>query len=195
MTKVNRSTNRKGLKSKKTRKRKPARLTLFLLGFAIIITLFIIKPFILNEPNNQQYKSEGIKFKKEGQLSFYRQHTNEIISTIDIEIAEDDYERALGLMHRYSMGNNQGMLFIMDREEQQSFWMKNTYISLDIIFLDKNYEIVSIHKYTQPLSEQQVPSIKKAKYIVEVIEGFCDKVKIKEGDYIRYNRITTQNKQ
>jgi uncharacterized membrane protein (UPF0127 family) len=193
MKRVKKSTNRRGLKFKKQRQKKSLRLILVLLSIAMIITLFKVKPFILNKAKKQHYNSIGIEFKKEGQLSFYCRQNNEIVSTIDIEIAEDDYERALGLMHRYSMSDNHGMLFIMKEEEQQSFWMKNTYISLDIMFLNENYEIVKIHKYTEPLSEEPIPSIEKSKYIVEVIEGFCDKFKIKEGDFVRYNRTTTHN--
>nr|WP_321452604.1 DUF192 domain-containing protein [uncultured Carboxylicivirga sp.] len=194
MTIVNNRSNKEGSKSKK-HQRKSSSLLLVLLGFALIITVFIIKPFIQNITNNQTVSSTKIEFKKEGELSFYSGQSNEIISTIDIEIAEDDYKRALGLMYRYSMLDKQGMLFIMEREDQQSFWMKNTYISLDIIYVDKDYKIVQIHKYTEPLSEQPIPSIKKAKYVVEVNEGYCDQFKIKEGDFVRYNRITPAKKQ
>nr|WP_319397621.1 DUF192 domain-containing protein [uncultured Carboxylicivirga sp.] len=188
MTNVNKRSNKEGSKSRK-HQRKSSSLLLVLLGFALIITVFIIKPFI-QKTNNQAVSSTEIEFKKEGELSFYSGQSNEIISTIDIEIAEDDYKRALGLMYRYSMLDKQGMLFIMEREDQQSFWMKNTYISLDIMYVDKDYKIVQIHKYTEPLSEQPIPSIKKAKYVVEVNEGYCDQFKIKEGDFVRYNRIT-----
>lgn len=130
------------------------------------------------------------EFKKEGELTFFKQSTNKVIRTINIEIAEDNYERSLGLMYRINMDDKSGMLFVMEREEPQSFWMRNTYISLDIIYMDSNQKIVKIQKYTKPFSEESVPSIKKSKFVVEVIAGFCDKYLVEEGDYIKYKRET-----
>ena len=63
-------------------------------------------------------------------MTFYKKDRDQKLLTIDIEIAQNDYERALGLMHRYQMSDSVGLLFIMDNEEPQSFWLRNTYISL-----------------------------------------------------------------
>jgi uncharacterized membrane protein (UPF0127 family) len=174
-------------------KQKPAVLVGAILAMGLILALFVVKPYIQPNSNKQAYKSTGIAFEKEGELSFYSGHDRELISTIDIEIAEDDEERARGLMHRYSMDNNHGMLFIMEYEEPQSFWMKNTYISLDILYLNKDREIVKIYKNAQPLSDRSLPSIKNSKYIVEVNGGYCDKYNIIEGDFINYNRLPTKD--
>jgi uncharacterized membrane protein (UPF0127 family) len=70
--------------------------------------------------------------------------------------------------------------------------MKNTYISLDILFVDSNKEIVTIQTNTQPLSTEPVPSYKPAKYVIEVNAGFCSKYNIKEGDRISY-ALTIKN--
>ena len=156
-----------------------------------IILVAVILIFISDYKRKPIKKTPGTfipKFKKEGELTFFKGKLNEEIKTIDIEIAEDNYERALGLMYRVNMGENVGMLFIMEQEKPQSFWMRNTYISLDIIYVDKELNIVKIQKYTEPLSEESVPSVKKAKFVVEVIAGFCDKYMIEEGDYIVYKR-------
>jgi hypothetical protein len=77
----------------------------------------------------------------------------------------------------------------MEKEEPQFFWMKDTYISLDIIYLNEDLEIVKIQKYTQPLSGQSIPSIEKSKYVIEVIGGFCDELNIEEGAIVKYERI------
>lgn len=130
----------------------------------------------------------GPAFKKEGVLSFISKEKGDTIKTIDVEIAETDDERAQGLMDRKSMADTQGMLFIFTAPEEQSFWMKNTYISLDIMYVDENMEIVSIRKYATPLSEESLPSFKKAQYVVEVNAGFSDKNKIKYGDKIVFTR-------
>lgn len=133
-------------------------------------------------------ENNGPAFKKEGVLSFISKEKGDTIKTIDIEIAETDEERAQGLMDRKAMAENQGMLFIFSAPEEQSFWMKNTYISLDIMYVDEKMEIVSIQKYATPLSEESLPSFKKAQYVVEVNAGFSDRNKIKFGDRIAFSR-------
>ncbi|MBO9151867.1 DUF192 domain-containing protein [Chitinophaga sp. GCM10012297] len=130
----------------------------------------------------------GPVFKKEGSLSFISKAKGDTIKTIDIEIAETDDERARGLMDRKSMLDSQGMLFIFAAPEEQSFWMKNTYISLDIMYVDEKFEIVSIQKYATPLSEESLPSFKKAQYVVETNAGFADKYKIAFGDKIAFTK-------
>jgi uncharacterized membrane protein (UPF0127 family) len=134
-------------------------------------------------------KPDETSFQKEGELVFIDHTTQEIIKKIDIEIAESTYERNKGLMYRYTMIDNNGMLFIYDNSGLRTMWMKNTYISLDIIFVNENYEIVSIHKNAIPLSINTISSYKDAMYVVEVVAGFCDKYKIKEGDRIRFKYI------
>lgn len=132
--------------------------------------------------------TEGPIFKKEGMLSFISKEKGDTISTIAIEIAETDEERARGLMDRKSMPDSVGMLFIFPAPEEQSFWMKNTYISLDIMYVNEKMEIVSIQKYATPLSEESLPSFKKAQYVVEVNAGYTDRKKIKYGDRIAFRK-------
>jgi uncharacterized membrane protein (UPF0127 family) len=133
--------------------------------------------------------SAGPQFTKEGELYFISKANNDTIRKIDVELAETDDERAKGLMDRKSMTDDQGMLFIFSEPEEQSFWMKNTYISLDIIYVDENREIVSIQKYATPLSEESLPSFKKAMYVVEVNAGFCDKYHVAFGDKIGFTKM------
>ncbi len=83
------------------------------------------------------------------------------------------------------------MLFIMDREEIQSFWMLNTYISLDILFVDAEKRIVTIRPDTTPQSLDSVASDKPALYVVEVNAGFCKKHGISTGDRIEFELLTT----
>jgi uncharacterized membrane protein (UPF0127 family) len=104
---------------------------------------------------------------------------------IDIEIC-DDMEK--GLMNRKELPEDKGMLFIFDSEERRSFWMKDTYIDLDIIFIDENFEIVKISK-GEKLSTQQIPSIKPAMYVLEVNTGFCEKHNIVEGTNVFFDTL------
>lgn len=126
-------------------------------------------------------------FKKEGELEFMKDEKDPL-KKIEIEIAENDDERSQGLMYRKSMDDTKGMLFIFQREEPQSFWMKNTIIPLDIIYVNSKREIVKIYKNTTPFSETSLPSGKPATYVVEVAGGYTDRYGIKEGDLIRYSR-------
>ena len=134
-----------------------------------------------NENNEETYYN----FKKGGELTFTDSIGN-FLAKIDIEIADNNYERQLGLMNRISMEENQGMLFIFPTERYQSFWMLNTLFSLDILFINSNKEIVTIHKNTTPTSQQSYPSSKPAIYVVEVVAGYTDKFNINEGDRIHW---------
>ena len=87
------------------------------------------------KPTEKKKSASGPQFKKEGELYFVKA-TGDTIRKIDIEIAEPEYERTRGLMYRRNMKDTQGMLFIFDKPDMRSFWMKNTYIPLDIMFVD-----------------------------------------------------------
>lgn len=139
------------------------------------------------EPNNVVVPIK-MEFKKEGVLQLFKSETDSIISSFDIEFAEDEYETQTGLMHRGSMKNNQAMLFIFPNVQMRSFYMKNTLISLDIIYVDENQHIVSIQKNAKPMDETSLPSAAPAKYVLEINGGLSDQLKIVEGDSISFKR-------
>ena len=159
---------------------------------AIILVIVVIAiPYLMNKPKeipkeNVSPKQEEPTFTKQGELSFISSTDKKIINTISIEFAKDEYSREKGLMYRRNMDEKQGMLFLFEDAAPRSFWMKNTYISLDIIYIGADKKIVSIQKSAIPLSEESLPSYKDAMYVLEVNSGFTDKYKIKEGDEIRY---------
>ncbi|MCO6493167.1 MAG: DUF192 domain-containing protein [Phaeodactylibacter sp.] len=128
----------------------------------------------------------GPQFTKQGELQFISRESGDVIRAIDIEVKKEELDRNTGMMWRRSMEENQGMLFIMDRPEPQSFWMRNTYIPLDIIFVDENFRILNIRANAEPNSLQSQSSIGDALYVVEVIGGFCAQYGIEAGDEIRY---------
>jgi uncharacterized protein len=134
------------------------------------------------------FAADEPQFIKEGELRFLEKKNNKRIVTIDIEIADNDYERTRGLMYRHSLPDNAGMLFIFEKTGPLSFWMRNTYIPLDIIFADEKKQIITIYKKTEPLSYNNIPSKKDAKYVVEVNAGFCDKYGISVGDSLAFER-------
>ena len=126
-------------------------------------------------------------FVKQGELTF-NSKGKKFLSKIDIEIADDAQKQATGLMYRDRMKENQGMLFIFQKEDYQSFWMHNTQLPLDMIFVNKNLDIVTIHKNTTPFSDQTYSSTKPAMYVIEVNAGYCDRNNIKVGDKIVLRR-------
>ncbi len=134
-----------------------------------------------------QKDAEKIKFTKQGNVYFQDKNKN-LVKQIDVEIADTDEKRHYGLMFREKMEENQGMLFIFDTEEPEGFYMKNTIISLDIVFINSKKQIVKIFPNTIPFSEQDLPSGKPAIYVVEVVAGFTNKYNIKEGDFIDWRR-------
>ena len=104
--------------------------------------------------------------------------------TFVAEIADTDQERATGLMNRDSMPNNHGMLFIFEDQQNRSFWMKNTKIPLDMIFIGSDWRIVSINKNAQPCTADpcdKYESRKPAMYVLEVNAGQVDEKAIKVG--------------
>jgi uncharacterized protein len=126
------------------------------------------------------------EFIKEGELVFLGKNDGMEIKKIEVEIADDPYKWGRGLMYRHSMPEAAGMLFVFPMPQLLSFWMRNTYIPLDIIFVDGSMRIVTIYKDTQPLSQKQLFSNVAVKYAVEVNAGFCGRYGIKKGDYIRF---------
>jgi uncharacterized protein len=178
--------NKKGIKKINTAR-------MFFIIAAVIIALAFLLFSIYNPRKNKQGKKQSSSysktvpsFRKDGSLSIILTK-NPTPILLDIEIADNEEERMRGLMDRQNLPDNAGMLFIFPNEEPRSFWMKNTYISLDIIYIDSKKEIVSIQKYTQPKSTYSIPSEKPAKYVLEVNAGYSDKNGIYPGDKIDFS--------
>lgn len=136
----------------------------------------------------QPVTRSAVAFTKQGELRFLDKKDN-LLYNLDIEIADDDARRTQGLMYRDSMAENMAMLFVLPDEREQSFWMKNTIMPLDIIYVNAKNQIITVQKNTVPYSEDSVPSNGPAQYVVEVNAGFCDRHSIKVGDHIRWKRL------
>ena len=127
-------------------------------------------------------------FKKQGECTLLNRDGKPKVS-IDIEIADDDSKREVGMMGRSVMEERQGMLFVFEEEQMASFWMKNCPLSLDMIFINKLGEIVTICKNTTPFSEQAYSATAQTFFVLEVNAGFTDKYGMKEGDRISWKRL------
>ena len=111
---------------------------------------------------------------------------NHEVIEFNVEIADDENERTKGLMWRTDLDDNEGMLFIWDESKIRNFWMKNTPLSLDIIFIDKYKKIVKIQENTEPFSENIISSEISSKYVLEILGGKCKELKINVGDMIKF---------
>ena len=155
---------------------------------ALALSSILLLVFGCKEEPKSVVAPMNIEFNKEGTLQLYKFGTDSIISSFDIELAEDEYETQTGLMHRGSMKNNQAMLFIFPNVQMRSFYMKNTLISLDIIYLDESKKVVSIQKNAKPMDETSLPSNAPAKYVLEINGGLSDQLNITEGDSISFSK-------
>lgn len=106
----------------------------------------------------------------------------------EVELAQTTEQQARGLMFRKYLEPNKGMLFIFQNEAKHSFWMKNTLIPLDIIWLNSNKKVVFINKNTLPCQIEECPAITptdNAKYVLELNGGVANKIGLSVGDEIR----------
>jgi len=154
----------------------------------IILLVFAIILVSCKTESKQALKTETISFTKEGELAVLSSETDSIKANFDIEIAETEYETQTGLMYRKSMKEDRGMLFIQPTESLQYFYMKNTEIPLDIIYINSGMKIVSFQKNAEPFNENTLPSNAPAKYVFEINAGLSDQLGLQVGDSISFSR-------
>ena len=102
-----------------------------------------------------------------------------------VELARTEAEREKGLMYRRSMADTAGMLFDFGRDQMLLFWMKDTYIPLDMVFIDHAGRVVSIKREAKPLDETTISSQVPAAGVLEVNAGVADKIGLRVGDAVK----------
>jgi uncharacterized membrane protein (UPF0127 family) len=113
-------------------------------------------------------------------------------ATVSLEVADEPEERRRGLMYRESLPNDTGMIFVYPNPKQVSFWMKNTLIPLDMIFVAENGTVLNVqHADPQPNASTSeldtYPSDGKAKYVVEISQGFANRTGVGPGSKLVFN--------
>jgi hypothetical protein len=111
-------------------------------------------------------------------------HTAQGAVAVRVEIAADEATRSRGLMYRRELAPGHGMLFVFPRSEEHPFWMKNTFIPLDMIFIDDTLRIAGILHETVPLSTTPVSIGAPSRYVLEVPGGWAREVGINAGDRV-----------
>lgn len=140
------------------------------------------------EETKNVIKTEPVAFTKEGELTINKQKIDTLITQLDIEFAQTEYETQTGLMYRKGMEDHQGMLFIFDEERVHSFYMKNTEFPLDIIFIKADSTIASFQENAQPFNEAGLSSQVPIQYVLEVNAGLAEKWLLEVGDKIEYHK-------
>ncbi len=110
-----------------------------------------------------------------------------------IDVADDASERAQGLMHVPEMPQSKGMLFVYDAPSPVAFWMKNTLIPLDMLFINENGVIEKIHANAIPHDETAIPGGMNIQYVLEINGGLSDRLGISAGDELRHPSISKAN--
>ncbi len=137
---------------------------------SIVILLFILLGF-----KKDSFKKGEVCFEKD---CFY------------VELARSSKEKAVGLMFRKELKSDQGMLFVFEKEDSYSFWMKNMKFPLDMIWINKDREVVFIEENVQPCLENRCGKIKpdkKASYVLELIAGKVNEIGIEKGEKVIFD--------
>lgn len=157
----------------------------YLAGTGLLVMLMAVGCANPERPTPPEAKST-LPFTRHGSLEFLRE--GDVYGEIDVEIAETDSSRARGLMQRELLPPHSGMLFLFEREEEQSFWMANTPLALDLIFIRADSTVLRIARYVQPMSANSITSNGPAQFVLEVPAGYSDSIGLIEGDYLDWTR-------
>ncbi len=150
-------------------------------GVKMLLLLFFLNSC---ETTPKKIATKEITFTKEAEILIFNSK-KDIIAHLDIELATTDYERQTGMMYRKEMDPNQGMYFIFPSAQPRSFYMKNTLISLDILFIDEDNTVFKIVKEAPAKSQENINSITPAKYVLELLGGQADALEIEKGAQIK----------
>ena len=107
-------------------------------------------------------------------------------AVVEVELARTSEQHMRGLMYRKELGENKGMLFIMPYAENQRFWMKNTFIPLDMIFIGDDLKVVGVVENAAPESTSIYEVGRPSRYVLEVNAGFVDTYGIQIGDQVGF---------
>ncbi len=152
------------------------------LRLAFLLSLILTLSGLSCKTDNLNSKSSSDK-SASPRDDFYRKLTIDSL-TIWVEIADNDAERQRGLMWREELKEDHGMLFVFPNSQIQSFWMRNTYLPLDIAFIDEEWVITDILQMEPLIDTIYYKSSKPVPYALEMNQGWFEKHQVKVGDKI-----------
>lgn len=146
---------------------------------------FFIRPFILwvffvvlAGQNALASSFEEERCSPYARLSIENKSEDKNFLNIEAEVADEPGERAVGLMNRTDLAENEGMLFVYEKPSAPKFWMKNTLIPLDIIFLDESGEIIKIFEKVPRLSENKITAGNNVSFVLEINAGLIERFEV-----------------
>jgi uncharacterized membrane protein (UPF0127 family) len=144
----------------------------------VLFCLIFISCYACISCNSKKLPVEEIAIEREGQ----------VIAVVKAEIAVNQEDRSKGLMYRKSLPDGQGMLFVFEKDDVLSFWMKNTLVPLSIAFIAYNGRIIDI-KDMYPHDTNSVKSSRSVRYALETPQGWFLRAGVKEGDTVKIDVI------
>lgn len=160
-------------------------LAAFIFSMPVFAQEMPIEEFPVNSSRAQQISPEDYRV--------FIENDKGAIYEFEVELALDQATQEKGLMNREFMPKKRGMLFVFDNARKRSFWMKNTLIPLDIIFIAKDGEIEHIHSMAKPLDLSLITSGKPCVAVLEINGGIADQLGIKAGDKIYHPAFRNLN--
>lgn len=106
-----------------------------------------------------------------------------------VELAVQDHERQRGLMYRDHLADDEGMLFLFEEQTALSFWMKNTWIPLDMLFIDENLTVAGIVENAEPMTTSSRNPGKPSRFVLEVRGGLSQELGLKAGQQVRFEGV------
>ena len=165
-------------------------LILFLI-LTIFFTLFIVIPRNQTNPSSQNDSQYQEIYSKLSDESIIKAELDGI--EIELEVAKSNSKKTNGLMFVEEMEENNGMIFVYPNENYRDFWMKNTLISLDIIYINKDFNVIQIYKNTKTeQTDETYPSNEPAQYVVELKGGWSDENSLEVGNRFEITEFISQ---
>jgi len=153
--------------------------TRYIHHFSIVAITLVLSLIVFN-------CRDGLAFDR--MVSFYR-GDKKILCSFRVELAITPEEHSRGLMFKKYLDSNAGMLFIFEDDDIRFFWMKDTLIPLDIIFINSRLEVMDIHRFAKPMDEMTIISRSPVQYVLEINRGKADYCGIKKGVKARFTNI------
>ena len=160
--------------------------TAIIVIIAVLITLLVV--YIPDKNGKTDSSNLRLSFEKQGMAIIYGTDGKQK-AVFDLELAETLEQQRIGLMYRDTMTDNQGMLFVYQAAGNLNFWMKNTYLPLDLVFFLPDSTIYKIYPDNKPFSESAISPPEKCLMTLELNAGIADRYKLNPGDKIKWQSI------
>ena len=162
------------------------RMNKFKSVICIFVSLFVLQFLVTHTVRASGISSISIERPKFEQRHITILTPEGVHHKYKVEVALTSDQKAFGLMFQRTLPDNTGMLFVWDRPALRNFWMRNTYVSLDILFFDPDGLLLHLEEGTTPLSDKQIPSLFPAQYVLEIKAGDVQSKNIPIGSQILF---------